>query len=400
LAEELYLRGRGYLSRGAAGVDAAIDSLQRAQQADRQFALAAAALSDAYRQKYIASRDPAFIALAQSVGDEAIKLNSAIAYAHVVRGASYRETGQQERAIREFQAALEADPAALNARRRLAEAYERRDRPEAEDSYRQGHRLVSRYWAPLVAFGSFLIRYGRYAEAESNLLTAAQNAPDNARVIGNLAGLYALTERFAAAEAELVRGLDAGPSAIGLNNLAWVYIYQGRIDKAVPMLEQAVKSPGADSTHWSNLARVYRWTNQRVQAKTTYEAAIKLARAKSVSIPETHESEPTSRRFSPRRSERRSAGRDGQHPRTRTHRRLRAFQVGVVHELTGDRAGALTALGAAARGGYSAVEFAGTPTSQNARGSAVSRPGDRGAQTSPAVDCARRLPAWLMSKCS
>src|SRR4029077_11830440 len=47
---------------------------------------------------------------------------------------------------------------------------------------------------------------------------------------------------------------------------------------AAPTLEQAVKAPAADSTHWSSLARVYRWTNRRDEARTTYAIAIKRAR--------------------------------------------------------------------------------------------------------------------------
>ena len=59
--------------------------------------------------KYAATGDASFIRLAQSYGDDAIRLNPNIAYTHVVRGRIYAETGQDERAIREFDRALAVD---------------------------------------------------------------------------------------------------------------------------------------------------------------------------------------------------------------------------------------------------------------------------------------------------
>jgi len=361
-AEVLYLRGRGYLLLGDGGVDAAIDSLQRARQADGAFALAAAALSDAYRRKYTASRNSQFLSLAQSTGDDAIKLDASIAYSHVVRGNIYAESSQSERAIREFQAALAADPTGANARRRLAEVYEGQGSLSlAEENYKQEIALYPHYWRPLVDFGSFLIRHGRYAEAESNLLTAVQYAPGNGRAIGNLAGLYGLTERFFAAEAELQRGLEvAGPNAIGLNNLAWVYMYQGRMEAAAKTLEQAVQAPGADSFHWSNLARVYRWTNRRAEARTTYAIAIKRARTEIGVNPRNAKNQTRANLASllaetGQRSEalvEMASTLDGAPSDVAA-----LFRSAVVYELTGDRAGALKALEAAARGGYSGLEI-------------------------------------------
>jgi Flp pilus assembly protein TadD len=359
-AEVLYLRGRGYLLQGEGGVDAAIDSLLRARQADAAFALAVAALSDAYRQKYAASRNSQFLSLAQTTGDDAIKLDASVAYAHMVRGNIYVESSQYERAIREFQAALAADPAGANARRRLAEVYEGQGSLSlAEENYRQEIALYPHYWRPLVDFGSFLIKHGRYAEAESNLLTAVQYAPGNARAIGNLAGLYALTERFFAAEAELRRGLEvAGPNAIGLNNLAWVYIYQGRMDQAAPTLEQAVKTPAADSTHWSSLARVYRWTNRRDEARTTYAIAIKRARTEVGVNPRNARIRANLASLLAETGERREALIEMASTLDRAPTDVSVlFRSAVVHELIGDRDGALKALEAAARGGYSAVEI-------------------------------------------
>jgi serine/threonine protein kinase/tetratricopeptide (TPR) repeat protein len=359
-AEEYFLRGRGYLAgRRSADLDVAIDAFQRAIQLDKAYALAHASLGEAYRRKYRVTLDRSFIPRAQASCDEALALNPSIAYTRVIRGLVYQTTGQYERAINELQAALQADPGAVDARRGLAEAYEAEGALKtAEDIYRQQIAQYSQYWSAYEEFGSFLFRHGRYREAEASFVNGLRYAPDNLRAISNLAGIYILTERFAAAEAELQKGLNIGPDVLLYNNLSWVYIFQGRFSDAVAPMEQAVRLPGADSFHWGNLARVYRWAGRQLQAKSTYETAIRLARE------EIH--------VNPRNAQIRAnlaylwaeTGNRGEALAEIASTLERAptdmtvlFKSALVQELTGDRSGALQSLEAAARGGHSMVEI-------------------------------------------
>jgi tetratricopeptide (TPR) repeat protein/TolB-like protein len=358
-AEELYLRGRGYLAHREAMIDPAVDALQRAITIDPEYALAHAALGEAYRQKYLATLDPAFIPRAQASSDRAIALAPSVAYARVVRGLVYASTGQHARGIRELQAALEADPGAVEPRRGLAEAFEEEGAPDkAEEIYRQQVALYPEYWNAHEQLGSYLFRHGRYGEAETSFLNGLQYAPDNARAISNLAALYALTDRYAAAEAELQRGLKLAPDVLTLNNLSFIYVFQGRFAEAVPPMESAVRLPGANSFHWGNLARVYRWANRADQARATYEMAIDLAR-REISV--------NPRNALIRANMARLLAETG-HPgealaemsstleRASTNMTV-VFASALVHELTGNRAAALRALETAARGGHSVAEI-------------------------------------------
>jgi serine/threonine-protein kinase len=358
-AEAFYLRGRANLARGASALDSAIEWLLRARKDDPQFALAAAALAEGYRLKYVASRDATFVELAQRTSDDAIRLNGGVAYTHVVRASVFGETGQHARAIAELETALQIDPRALSAHRRLAEAYEAEgDSARAEQSYRAESSAYPEYWAPYVDLGSYLIRRGRYRDAETSLLQGVRYAPDNDRAIGNLAGLYILTERFAAAESELTRGLSVAPSVIGLNNLAWVHIYQGQLDKALPLLERAVALPGADSTHWGNLARVYRWSGRSEQARATYDSAIRRAMREVDVNPRDVRIRANLASLWAEIGHRREALTEIGSSLERGPKDLSAlFRSAVVHELTGNRKAALAAVEAAARGGYSPVEI-------------------------------------------
>jgi Tfp pilus assembly protein PilF len=358
-AEEAYLVGRGLVTGQGANLDAAIDALQQAIRLDDGYTLAHAALSDAYLRKYRATLDAAFAERARSSGERAIAVGPSVAYAHVVRGRVYQASGENERAIRELHAALEIDDGIVDARRGLAEVYEAEGALQsAEDVYRQEIASYPHYWSPYVMFGSFLIKHGRYREAETSLVNGLKYAPDNSRAIGNLAGLYILTERLSAAETELRRGLALKPEVVVCNNLAWVQIYQGKFPEAVKFMEQAVQLPRADSFHWGNLARAYRWAGQHDQARTTYDKAIRIARQElsrnprdarirgnfaqmlaetglaveaAVEIAATLERAPTDMSV--------------------------LFRSVLVSEFAGDREAAFRALGAAVRGGYSLVDI-------------------------------------------
>ncbi len=358
-AEAPFLRGRGFLAGDDADLDTAIAALAQAIAVDRQFALAHAALSDAYRHKYRVTQDASFIQRAQASGDEAIRLDSAPAYSHAVRGLLYQTTGQHARAIDELKAALQADPGAVDARRGLAESYEAEGAlAAAEDVYRRQIAQYSHYWVGYEEYGSFLFRHGRYPEAETNFLNGVRYAPDNVRAISNLAGLYILTERFAAAEGELRRAVSLEPDVLLYNNLAWVYVFEGRFADAVAPMQQAVALPGADSFHWGNLARIYRWANRRQESKAAYDEALRRAQEAMRVNPRSVLFRANLAYLWAETGHRADALAEIASALERAPTDTTVlFKSALVYELTGDRAGALHALEAAARGGHSMVEI-------------------------------------------
>ena len=358
-AEEPYLQGRGFLAGAGINLDKAMEGFERAIQLDRRYALAHATLGDAYLQKYRATLDASLVARAQTHADEAIALGPSVAYTHVVRGRVYQASGQNERAIRELESALQIDPGIVDARGRLAEMYEGEGSfQKAEDVYRQEIGAFQHYWAPYVSYGSFLIKHGRYREAETNLVNGLRYAPDNTRAIGVLAGLYIFTERLVAAEAELRRGLSIKPEVVVCNNLAWIQIYQGKFPEAVQWMEQAVRLPDADSFHWGNLARAYRWSGQRPQAQTTYEKAIGMARQEISHNPRDARIRANYAQMLAETGRRSESLVEIAATLERAPKDLSVmFRSALVRELTGDRPAALQALETAVRGGYSGIDI-------------------------------------------
>jgi Flp pilus assembly protein TadD len=229
---------------------------------------------------------------------------------------------------------------------------------KAEEIYRQQTVQYPKYWNSHEQLGVFLFRHGRYREAEASLLNGLQLAPDNPGAISNLAGLYVLTERYAAAEGELQKGLKLTPDVSFYNNLSWIYVFQGRFAEAVPPMEQAVRLPQATSFHWGNLARIYRWANHPDQAKATYDTAIRLARREIGVSPQDAKIRANLAYLLAETGHRTEALAEMVSTlQNAPHDMTVVFTSALVHELTGDRSAALQALEMAAQGGHSVAEI-------------------------------------------
>jgi Flp pilus assembly protein TadD len=260
--------------------------------------------------------------------------------------------------VRELKTALQIDPSVVDARRGLGEVYESEgDLKSAEEVYREEIASYPHYWSPYVMYGSFLMKRGRYREAETSFVNGVRYAPDNSRAIGNLAGLYILTERLAAAETELKRGLAIKPEVVVCNNLAWVQIYQGKYAEAVEYMEQAVQLPRADSFHWGNLARAYRWVGRPREAESKYRKAIQLAQQELSFNPHDARVRANYAQVLAETGRGSEALIEIAATLERAPKDMSVvFRSGLISELTGDRTAALQSLGTAIRGGYSVID--------------------------------------------
>jgi serine/threonine-protein kinase len=87
---------------------------------------------------------------------------------------------------------------------------------------------------------------------------------------------------WAAAEHNFQEAIRLKPGSSVYSNLGTLYIYAGRYNDAIPVLEQAVQL-GGDDRHayliWGNLGDAYRWAGGReISAKAAYAMAVELAR--------------------------------------------------------------------------------------------------------------------------
>ena len=280
-AYELYLQGRGEFARRdlAGNLDAAIVHFQQALVQDPRYALAHAALGEAFWEKYAETKSPLWADEARRSCNAALEFGESLAAPHVTLAVILNGTGQYAEAAAEAQKALQLDPSNADATRTLARAYARLNRSaEAEAAFA---RVIARNPENSRAHSDLAVFYwlaGRYAEAEKHFLRVAELVPDNYVVYRNLGGLYVMTGRPDKAAAQLEKSLELKPSATAYSNLGTLRFQQERYGEAATLYEQASALSPRDHVLLGNLGDALRYLPARsAEAKSTYERAIRLA---------------------------------------------------------------------------------------------------------------------------
>jgi tetratricopeptide (TPR) repeat protein/predicted Ser/Thr protein kinase len=278
-AYDYYLQGRGYLMEYAKpeNVDSAIQLFQRALERDPNYTLAFAGLGESYWRKYETTHAPEWMTKALDACEKA----AAQGEGATCLGDVYNSTGKYEKAVEQFQRALQLDRTSDDAYRGLAFAYEHLGKiADAEQTYRHAITVRPQYWAGYNWLGTFLFRQGRFAEAASAFQQVTALAPDNVRGYQNLGGAYTALGQFNQAIPLLEHAVALRPSPTGYSNLATVYFYLRRFSDAARTYEKAVKLDNRDFVLWGNLAEAYYWSpGERDRSINAYHQAVSLGEA-------------------------------------------------------------------------------------------------------------------------
>ena len=183
---------------------------------------------------------------------------------YLERGRAMLEDGRLNEAIAELSRASSLDPKLSQAHSLLAVAYDRKGlRDRAEESYRRAIDVNDRDPQALNNLGYSLYLNGNYRAAVDKLKKAAKLAPNDSRILNNLAlaqvrlGKYDDAYRnFARAEGEFN----------GHANVAAMLIRSGREEKAVEHLEAARKLQPESQNVLRQLAEVYERTGRADRA--------------------------------------------------------------------------------------------------------------------------------------
>ncbi|QOY89289.1 serine/threonine-protein kinase [Paludibaculum fermentans] len=276
-----YLRGRGYLARYdlQGNVDRALASLQDAVKQDPNYALAHAALAEAYWWKAKMTNDRHWADRALESGEKAVQLNPTLVVARVKLGEIYSDSGRVDDAIREHLKALEISPGNAEAYRMLGLDYSAAGRySEAEAAFQEAVKRRPTDWEGRMLLGIFYYQRGRYAEAKSAYLSALKLTPDNELLIRNLAGVHMRLGQYAEASSLIQKTLATGSSTRGYNMLGIAYYYQRRFSEAASALESSLDIDNSIYTTWGNLGTVYRWVpGSESKAQAAFQRAIELA---------------------------------------------------------------------------------------------------------------------------
>ncbi|MBN1211709.1 MAG: protein kinase [candidate division Zixibacteria bacterium] len=274
----LYLAGRGYLQRfeKSACIDTAVMKFREALDYDPGYALAYAALGEAYWRKYKATNELEWIEQARGNSQVALSLDAQLAPVHITLGMIYRGTGEYEKAVREYNLARVQEPSNYEAYRGLAAAYEALNMfDEAVAQYRKIIALRPKYWAGYFDLGLFYTYHGDNDKAVALLHRAARLVPYNVRDYNDIGALYCLLNFNDEARRMWRQSIEIEPNYAAFSNLGFLYYKERDYEEAARMYERALEISDHDHNVWNNLASAYYYLpGMREKALDTYQRAI------------------------------------------------------------------------------------------------------------------------------
>ncbi len=280
-AYDHYVRARGHLQdyQRMASVDLAIGLLDSAIVEDPAYALAHAALGEAYWRKHRLSQEPRWIDRAVESSQQAIELNNQAAPVFVTLGLIHKGTGRYEEAVGDFKRALQIDSTNHQTHRELATAYEALNRlDQAEATYRKAIELKPDYWAGPFDLALFYFYHGRNEEALIYLQKAEELAPEAVYPYNDLGAVYLYLGRRDDSRRLLETSIEIEPNYPAYSNLGALDIFEKRHVEAARMYEAALRLDDHDYKVWINLAGAYQAIpGQREKMLATYRRAIELA---------------------------------------------------------------------------------------------------------------------------
>ena len=214
-AYNYYLQGREYYFGGGSstkkGLELSTKMFEKALEADSDFALAYAGLSDCYSSYVMFGVDPkrSWLEKAEKAGLKALALDPNLAEAHRSLSRLYWTEGKTEKAIQEAEEAVKAN---LN--------------------YGEAWKLL----------GAWYSYTGQYPKAESALMKALEVKPTEPSLFGAFIGLYTAWGKKEKVEEYFNKGLEVQPSnpSIYADMSDYYYVGRGELEQAKRMAHKSL----------------------------------------------------------------------------------------------------------------------------------------------------------------
>jgi tetratricopeptide (TPR) repeat protein len=275
-ARDYYLAGLAAARRDSTA-DKALQSFERAVEADHDSALTYAGLAEAQWLKGAVTGDKVWLnRTAQSV-QEAEDRNPDLPEVHRIAGLLKANSGWYEQAILEYLRAIDLDPRNGDAYRRLGEAYQSNEQMEdALAAFRKAAEMDPKQYRNQRDLGDFYHQQARYGEAVKHLANAVELAPDEPHAYYGLGVAYLGLGQFASAEHELRTSIRLQETPAALHSLAVVLMYQRKELDAIPYFLRALKLGPQRYLCWLNLGTAYRRLRRHSDSERAYRRALDL----------------------------------------------------------------------------------------------------------------------------
>ncbi|MFN7935394.1 MAG: protein kinase [Bryobacteraceae bacterium] len=287
-----YLKGRGFMARMDVhgNVDKAIASFESAVRLDPNYALACAALGEAYGVKARMNNDPQLTAKAIEYARKAVALSPDSGTSLAKLGDLLIRNGKGGEGVTMLRKAQQLEPHNADVSITLGTYYMNTGKfAEAEAAFKDSIQRRPINWYGQLMLGFFLSGRGRFPEARNAYEQALKLTPDNEMVLINLSALDMRQGRFAAAEQHIRRALRFTPTARVFSALGLALYYQHKFEPAAQALEAAVERDPDRYAMWGNLGTVYRrLPNGQGRAEAAFRKAVELAEKELALRPADH----------------------------------------------------------------------------------------------------------------
>ena len=238
-AYNYYLQGREYYFGGAnsrENLELATKMFEKALEADSNFALAYAGLSDCYSSYVMFYIDPRkfWLEKAEKAGLKALALDPNLAEAHRALSRLYVTEGKTEKAIQEAEEAVKANPNYGEAWRLLGQWYTLAGQYlKAEGALMKAFAVKPTEAQLFMALINLYSRWGKKEKVEEYFNKGLEIQPYNARIYDSMSAYYLSQGELEEAKRMAQKSLNINPHNIAsLYNLTQIFIMSGEADSA------------------------------------------------------------------------------------------------------------------------------------------------------------------------
>jgi eukaryotic-like serine/threonine-protein kinase len=264
----------GHLDRG-------IELLEQAVGRDSTFALAHAALGEAYWTGYRLRREPEWAERAIAAAERAARLDPDDPEVSRALARIYEGTGRREEAFALLSGVLERQPFSDDGWRFLATLLEREGRDE--EALAAAERALSIrpvFWRNHAQLGFLYFQAGRFAEAAEAFRGASDLQEDNSWVLEGLGAALQAQGDLQGAMAAFRRATELGPGRnVAHANLGLIHYWEGDFALAAAEYERAIRiAPNVARYHYF-VGRAYHRLGRDDEARSAFERAVEICAA-------------------------------------------------------------------------------------------------------------------------
>ena len=276
-----YAQARVFLERPdvRGSLQHAIDLLQAAIARDNRFALAYAALGEAYWAQFRETNDRSWTDKARAANLDALRIDPAQPEVRMALAVMYHGLGRRDEAREELRQVLALQPRSDNAHLLLSRIHA--DQGEWDAAAAEANAAIAlrpNYWRNHAQLGDSLMRAGHLEAAIAAYSRLTQLQPDSDRGYQRLGTAQLAAGRMDDAMDSYQKANGIRESGATYSNIGTIHYWRGDNARAIAAYERAIALAPNRADLYANLGDVLRKTGQGARAADNYRRAIVEAR--------------------------------------------------------------------------------------------------------------------------